>query len=141
MSLNSVFNIAGSSLSSQAVRLNTTASNMANSESVASSKDGVYKPRLPVFSPKEVDKQLNFFENQRSWGVQVDGIIEKDVEAIAIHSPDHPMADDEGYIYKANVNMMEEMANMISASRSYQNSVEVFNTTKNMITKTLQLGG
>ena len=141
MSLTSVFNIAGSSLSSQAVRMNTTASNMANTESVSSTKEGVYKPRLPVFTPKEVDRQLDFFENQRSWGVEVHQIVEKDVDGIAIHSPDHPLADENGYIYKANVNMMEEMANMISASRSYQNSVEVFNTTKAMINKTIQLGG
>lgn len=141
MSLTSVFNIAGSSLSSQAVRLNTTASNMANSDTISSDKANVYQARLPVFSPKNIDNQLNFFENQRSWGVQVEGIVEQNAEPIALYSPEHPLADGDGYIYKANINIMEEMANMISASRSYQNSVEVFNTTKTMINKTLQLGG
>ncbi len=136
MSLFNVFDISGSALSAQSVRLNTIASNLANAGVVGSSPDTAYSARYPVFS-----SALNSaLDSQQSAGVRVDGIVESSVPPRQEYSPGHPMADEEGYIYLSNVNSVDEMANMISASRSYQSSVEAMNTTKQLIMRTLSLG-
>ncbi len=136
MSLYNIFEISGSAMSAQTVRLNTTASNIANADSVASSDGEVYKARHPVFSTI-----LNQQTGQgNSGGVRVAGIIESQAEAIARYQPENPMADEEGYVYAPNISLVEEMANMISASRSYQSNVQVANMTKSLLTKTLSLG-
>ena len=136
MSLNNVFTIAGSSLSAQSARLNTISSNLANADTVASRPEDTYKARYPVFS--------TVYENNitQSGGgsVRVDGIIESQNEAQKIFDPDHPLADENGHIYKADINTVDEMVNMISASRSYQSSIEAMNTTKQLMLQTLSIG-
>ena len=136
MSLFNVFDISGSALTAQSVRLNTIASNLANAGVVGRSPDDVYRARYPVFS-SVMDSAVS---SQGAAGVQVDGIVESMVEPSKEYSPGHPMANGEGYIFRSNVNSVEEMANMISASRSYQSSVEAMNTTKQLIIRTLSLG-
>ncbi len=134
MSLFRIFDIAGSAMSAQSVRLNTTASNLANSETVSSSEANAYRARQPVFAAL-----VDTFSREAA-GVRVTGIVEDRTPVHKEYAPDNPLADEEGYIYKSNVNAVEEMANMISASRSYQNSVEVLNTSKQLLMSTLRLG-
>ncbi|QOL27062.1 flagellar basal body rod protein FlgC [Thalassotalea sp. LPB0316] len=137
MSLFNVFDISGAGMSAQSIRLNTTASNIANADSVSSSIDQTYRARHPVFAA-EMQKAADG-QNQ-SVSVQVLGIVESDKPLNIEYQPDHPMADKDGYIYKPNVNVIEEMTNMISASRSYQTNVQLAESAKNMVNKTLMLG-
>ena len=137
MSLFNVFSISGSGMSAQSVRLNTTASNIANADSVSSSIDQTYRARHPVFA---AEMQKAAAGQNESVGVQVLGIVESNKPLNIEYAPDHPMADGEGYIYKPNVNVIEEMTNMISASRSYQTNVQIAESAKSMLTKTLTLG-
>lgn len=134
MSLFRIFDISGSALHAQSVRLNTTASNMANVDSVSSSTEKTYRARNPVFAA-----QLDEAEDGVS-GVDVLGIVETQTPLRQEYRPDHPLADEKGYVSVPNVNPVEEMANMISASRSYQANVEVLNTSKQMMMRTLTLG-
>jgi len=136
MSLFNIFDVAGSALNAQTLRLNTTSSNLANANSASSSIDQIYKARQPVFATMI----RNEFGDNDSVGVQVLGIVEKQDPARAEYNPGHPLANDEGYVFMPNVNVIEEMANMISASRSYQTNVEVMNTAKQMLMRTLSLG-
>lgn len=129
-----IFNIAGSGMSAQTVRLNTTASNLANAESVSGDADAAYKARHPVF--KAVQQGLN----ASSASVQVAGITTSTAEAEARYEPGNPLANQDGYVFGSNVNAVEEMVDMISASRSYQNNVEVMNTSKELMMATLKLG-
>lgn len=135
MDLNNVMDIAGTAMSAQSVRLNTTASNLANADSISSSIDQTYKARHPVFAA--IQQAL---QREGVGGVQVKGIVESSAPIRPRYQPDHPLADADGYIYQPNVNLVEEMANMISASRSYQTNVQVANTAKQMLARTLQLG-
>ena len=137
MSLFNVFDISGAGMSAQSVRLNTTASNIANADSVSSSVDQTYRARHPVFAA-EMQKAAD--GQDQSVSVQVLGIVESDKPLNVEFQPDHPMADKDGYIYKPNVNVIEEMTNMISASRSYQTNVQLAESAKNMVNKTLMLG-
>lgn len=137
MSLFSVFDIAGSGMSAQSVRLNVTASNISNSSSISNSPDTAYKSRNPIFSAVYQDQ---FNSQSGNVGVDTLGIVESDKEHPKRYEPGNPMADEDGYIYLSNVNTIEEMTNMMSASRSYQNNVEVINTSKEMLLQTLRLG-
>ena len=137
MSLFNIFEIAGSGLSAQSVRLNVTASNVSNAQSVASSPEQAYKARNPVFSALYKDA---FNTNSDSVGVKTLGIVENNQEHPKRYEPGNPMANEEGYVYLSNVNAIEEMTNMMSASRGYQNNVEVLNTSKEMLLQTLRLG-
>ncbi len=137
MSLFNVFSISGTGMSAQSVRLNTTASNIANADSVSSSVDETYRARHPVFA---AEMQKAAAGQNESVGVQVLGVVESNKPLNVEYAPDHPMADGEGYIYKPNVNVIEEMTNMISASRSYQTNVQLAESAKNMLNKTLTLG-
>ena len=136
MSLFNVLDIAGSGMSAQALRLNTTASNLANAESVSGSESEVYRARQPVFSA--VMKALG--ESPQGVGVQVNGIVESQAPVRKQYEPGHPMANEDGNIFLPNVSMVEEMANMISASRSYQSNAEVAKTSKQLLMRTLSLG-
>jgi flagellar basal-body rod protein FlgC len=136
MSLFNSLDIAGSGMRVQDLRLNITASNMANAETVSSSINKTYRAREPVFSAM----YDQFRENPNSVGVEVKGVVESKAPLRREYRPDHPMADGQGYIYLPNVNIVEEMANMISAQRSYQSNAEVFTASKNMLMRTLQLG-
>lgn len=136
MSLFKIIDIAGSGMSAQSLRLNTTASNMANAESASSSTGETYRARQPVFSA--MINELS--DSPEGVGVSVKGIVESQDPLRKQHNPGHPMADEEGYIYLPNVNMIEEMANMISASRSYQSNAEIAKTAKQLLMQTLRLG-
>ncbi len=141
MSLFNVFNITGTGMSAQSVRLNTTASNIANADSVSSSADQAYRARHPVFAAAMQEAAAGQGGKDGSGvGVDVLGIVESDKPLNVEYAPNHPMADKEGYIYKPNVNVIEEMTNMISASRSYQTNVQLAESAKNMLNKTLMLG-
>jgi len=134
MSSFKIFDIAGSALSAQSLRLNTVASNLANADAISGTADGTYKARLPMF------KAAMEAGGDGSPGVQVLGVVESQALADKRYEPGHPLADAEGYVYAPNVNVVEEMVNMISASRSYQSSVEVMNTAKELASRTLSLG-
>ena len=136
MSLFSIFDISGSALQAQTVRMNTTSSNLANANSISSSTGQTYKARHPVFT-SVVDA---FGGNEMNVGVRVAGIVESKAPLRKEFNPEHPQADAQGFIHLPNVNVVEEMANMISASRSYQTNVEVMNNAKQMLLKTLALG-
>jgi flagellar basal-body rod protein FlgC len=137
MSSLNIFDIAGSGMNAQTLRLNLIASNIANANSVSSSKGEVYRARQPVFGAEL--KNVIDAENAAS-KVEVRGVVESSAPPIMEYSPNHPMADKNGYIFKPNVNTIEEMANMMSASRSYQNNIEVMNTTKQLMVQTLKMG-
>ena len=145
MSLNQVFDIAGSGMNAQSLRLNTTASNIANAETVSSSIDQTYRARQAVFATVFNEQQAlggSLFapNDQAGRGVEVLGVVESDAELQARYQPDHPMANEEGYVYYPNVNVVEEMANMMAASRAYQTNVEIMNTAKTMLQRVLTLG-
>jgi len=136
MGLLNVFDIAGSGLSAQTVRLNTVASNMANASNVSTKEGDVYRAKMPVFA--SVMQGVN--NDSSSQGVRVLRIEESSLDASKVYDPGNPLANKDGHVYQANVNSIEEMANMISASRSYQNNVEVMNTAKQLMQATLKLG-
>ena len=137
MSFFNVFDIASSALSALSVRLNVTSSNLANADSVSSSAGQTYRARHPVFSTLVQD---NMGFDPAVAGVRVLGIVESQAPLKVEHRPDHPMADENGNVHLPNVNLVEEMADMISSSRSYQNNVEVVNASKQMALRTLSLG-
>jgi len=129
-----IFDIAGSAMSAQSVRLSTVASNLANADAVGSDPQSVFKAHLPVF------KAAPEIAGQQTPGVRVTGVVENQAAPEKRYEPGNPLADGEGYVYAPNVNVVEQMVDMISASRSYQNSVEVMNTAKELALKTLTLG-
>ncbi len=133
MSMMNIFNVAGSAASAQSQRLNIVASNLANADTVAGPDGQAYKARQVTF-------QTQLLGQAGAAGVAVSGIGEDPTPGRRIHDPKHPSADADGYVTYSNVNPVEEMVNMISASRSYQNNIEVMNTAKTLLLKTLQLG-
>ena len=145
MSLIDVFDIAGSAMSAQSVRLNTTASNIANAESVAKSPEETYRARYPVFAAQLESAgghlPLTAEEGaQTGDAVSVLGIVESDRPLSLRFEPDHPYADENGYVTYPNVSVVEEMANMISASRSFQLNVEVMSTVRSLSERVLSMG-
>lgn len=136
MSLFNIFNVAGSALAAQSVRLNTISSNLANADAVSSDPESVYRARFPVFATVYGD----FMGEEGAASVVVEGVVQSQQAARKEYAPEHPLSDEEGYIYRSSVNSVEEMANMISASRSYQSSIEAMNTTKQLILRTINLG-
>lgn len=137
MSLFKVFEVAGSAMNAQSVRLNVTASNLANAGSVNGDPDKVYRARQPVFA--SFGDTLAAAESGVA-GVQLKGVVESSAPLQVQYQPQHPDADENGNVYLSNVNTVEEMVNMMSASRSYQNNVELINTTKDLLLQTLSLG-
>jgi flagellar basal-body rod protein FlgC len=134
MSAFATFDIAGSALSAQSLRLNLTASNLANMHDVTGDPSTVYRSRQAMFRAAQ-----DPFGSALA-GVDVLGVVESRAPAVERFDPGNPQADDQGLVYSANVNAMEEMANMISASRSYQSNLEVINTAKDLMLRTLSLG-
>ncbi|SKA61822.1 flagellar basal-body rod protein FlgC [Succinivibrio dextrinosolvens DSM 3072] len=145
-----ILDIAGTAMNAQSVRLNATASNLANAESVSLSVETTYKARRPLFSAA-FDEAMQFEVSEGGVtdpvtgepygvGVALKGVIESDAPTIKEYNPNHPLADDEGYIYRPNVNTVEEMADMISANRSYQTAVQMATSAKKMMQATLQMG-
>lgn len=137
MSLLRVLDVSATGMSAQSVRLNTTASNLANANSVSSSAEETYRARHPVFAAELQRAQGGLSSNV---GVKVQGIIESDAPLNKEYDPNHPKSDEDGFIYHSNVNVMEEMADMISASRSYQTNVQIADAAKQMLSRTLQMG-
>ncbi len=133
MSMLRIFDVSGSAVSAQSQRLNTVASNLANAESVAAPGQQPYKARQVVF-------QTLLMGDAGAAGVQVSDIVESNDKPRRVHVPGHPMADADGYVTSSNVSPIDEMANMISASRAYQSNIEVMNTARALLGKTLQLG-
>ena len=140
MSSFKAFDIAGSGMAAQSVRLNTTASNLANADSVSGDPATVYKARHPVFEAVKATMAAQGGGAQGGPAVKVTGIYESTAPATARYEPGNPLADAKGYVFSPAVNVVEEMVNMISASRSYQNNVEVMNTSKDLLLATLRLG-
>ena len=133
MSMLNIFNVSGSAISAQSQRLNTVASNLANADAVAGPDGQAYKARQVVF-------QTQLMGEMGAAGVRVSNVTEDQTPGRRVHDPKNPQADADGYVTYSNVNAVEEMVNMISASRSYQNNVEVMNTAKTLLQKTLQMG-
>jgi flagellar basal-body rod protein FlgC len=150
MSLGSIFDIAGSGMTAQSLRLNTTASNIANAETVSSSSDSTYRARKPVFSAIQqsmmeqgggaVFGREAGANDAAKAGVKVDGVVESDAPLRKRFQPEHPAADDDGYVFYPNVNIAEEMADMMSSSRSFEMNVDVMNSAKSMMQRILTLG-
>lgn len=139
MSTFQIFNIAAQGMSAQSIRLNTTASNLANVDSMNGDEASVYKSRSPVFEAFSLG-EANVDGLSNTTGLRVLGIVESTQQLAKEYQPDNPLSNSEGYVYKSNVNMIQEMANMISASRSYANNAEIVNTAKNMMMKTINMG-
>ena len=135
MSLSNVFNIAGSAMTAQSQRLNVVASNLANADSATSSTGQPYRAKQVVFTAAPLGGG-----GTGTAGVKVSGVIEDPSPMKMMYDPKHPLADSQGYVAMPNVNVVEEMVNMISASRSYQNNVDMMNTAKTLLLKTLTLG-
>ena len=135
MSLNRIYDIAGSSLSAQTTRMNTIAGNMANAENVSSTPEDVYKARRPVFA-EMVEENLSQYGSR----VSVTEIQESNQEPRVSFQPNNPMADDEGNVYFPNVNTIEEMVDMMAATQSYQSSVEMMSNARKMQERLLSLG-
>ena len=129
-----IFDIAGSALSAQSVRLNTVASNLANADSVASDPSQVYRAHLPVFQAAAEAG------GEGTPGVKVTEVLQSQAEAEKRYEPGHPLADADGYVYAPKINVVEQMVDMISASRAYQSNVEMMNTAKDLTMRTLSLG-
>jgi flagellar basal-body rod protein FlgC len=140
MSMFQIFNISGSAVSAQSQRLNVVASNLANVDTVAGSDGQVYKARQVVFQTELMGASAGQPASEAAAGVRVSTVVEDDSPGRRVHDPRHPQADAQGYVTYSNVSSVEEMVNMISASRSYQNNVEVMNTAKSLLQKTLQMG-
>ena len=131
--MDAIFNIAGQAMTAQSQRLNTVASNLANAESTVSSTGGAYRAKQVVFSAVPLGAEA-------VQGVRVDRVVEDAAPLRRVFDPKHPAADDKGYVSMPNVNVVDEMVNMISASRSFQTSVEMMNTAKQLALKTLSIG-
>ncbi|MDO8812147.1 MAG: flagellar basal body rod protein FlgC [Gallionella sp.] len=133
MSLFNIFNVAGSGMAAQSQRLNVVASNLANADSTTSANGQPYRAKQVVFSAVPMD-------GSGAQGVKVAAVVEDNSPMRMVYDPKHPMANEQGYVSMPNVNVVDEMVNMISASRSYQNNVDVMNTSKTLLLKTLTIG-
>ena len=137
-SLDSVFGIAGTALNAQMVRMNTTASNLANATTVAGSEKDAFRAKRPVFKAL-LEEEMTHAGAPYLGGVKVDMVADDPTPIRSLHDPGNPMADANGYVYLSNVNEMQEMVEMMSASRSYQNNVEVVNTTRQLMMRTVDM--
>ena len=133
MSLFNIFNVAGSGMAAQSQRLNVVASNLANADSTTSANGQPYRAKQVIFATTPVD-------GSGAQGVKVTAVVEDSAPLKMVYDPKHPMADEQGYVSMPNVNVVDEMVNMISASRAYQNNVDVMNTSKTLLLKTLTIG-
>ncbi len=143
MSLLSIFDVSGSAMSAETVRLNTTASNLANAQSVTSNFADTYRARHPVFATAGVagaEGDSTFTNTDEGRGVKVLGIVESNAPLTMRYEPDHPLANEDGYVAYPNVNVVQEMADMISATRAFQMNVEVLNSARTLAERVLTLG-
>ena len=133
MSLFNIFNVAGSAMNAQSQRLNVVASNLANADSAVGANGEAYKAKQVVFAATPMG-------SGGATGVNVAAVIEDPSPMKLVYDPKNPLADDKGYVTMPNVNVVEEMVNMISASRSYQTNADMMNTAKTLLLKTLNIG-
>jgi len=140
MSLMKIFDVSGSALNAQSVRLNVVASNLANADAVAPTAQQAYRARHPVFQTVMKDAFDGTLDGTASAGVRVLGVWQSTAAPVQRHEPGHPLADADGNVWASNVNVVEEMANMISASRAFQTNVEVMNTSRDLLLRTLAMG-
>ena len=140
MSLFNVFNVAGSALNAQTIRLNTTASNLANAESVNGDAAKTYRARHPVFQSMMETSDPFAADAEASAGVRVLGVVESSTPPSMRYQPDNPVANKDGYVFTSNVNSIEEMTNMISANRSFATNIDVINTARDLLLKTISIG-
>jgi flagellar basal-body rod protein FlgC len=138
MALDSIFGIAGSALNAQLVRMNATASNLANASTVAGSEDKAYRGKRPVFQAI-LDEQMTNAAVPYVGGVKVDHIEDDKAPIRRVSDPNNPLADKDGYVYQSNVSEVSEMVDMMASARSYQNNVEVINTARQLMMRTLDL--
>lgn len=136
MAIDNVFGIAGSALSAQLVRLNLTASNIANAHTATSTEATAFKAKKPVFQAI-MEQQKNQAGVKYQGGVKIDKIVDDPAPSVKVYEPGHPQADKDGFLYKSNVNEISEMVEMMAAARSYQNNVEVVNTARDLMTRTI----
>ena len=132
-----VFNVAGSALAAQIVRMNTTASNLANSANTSATEAGAYKAKRVVFRTLLDDEQIGN-QTRYAGSIQITNITDDPTPSPRSYDPGNPSADKDGYIYQSNVNEVSEMVEMTAAARSYQNNIEVINTAKQMMMRTLE---
>ncbi len=135
MGLFNILDVSATGMHVQTIRLNTVASNMANVDSISSNAETTYRAKKPVFQTI-----LDETSGEPKGGVRIKEIVESKAPLKMEYNPNHPMANEDGYIFRPNVNVVEEMADMLSASRTYQTNVEVMNTSKQLLLRTLQLG-
>ena len=138
MQLDNIFGIAGTALNAQTVRMNTTASNLANANSVAGSEQEAFRARRPLFKAL-LSEEMTHAGAQFVGGVKVDRVVNDPTPIRKIWEPGNPLADKDGFVYHSNVNEMSEMVDMMAASRSYQNNVEVINTARQLMSRTLDI--
>jgi flagellar basal-body rod protein FlgC len=129
-----IFDVAGSAMNAQSVRLSTIASNLANANSVSGDPDAVFRAKQPVFSATPIDG------NPALAGVRVDAVHDSSAQPLKRYEPGHPLADADGYVYAPDIDPVAQMVDLISASRSYQANVEVFNSAKELALATLNMG-
>jgi flagellar basal-body rod protein FlgC len=137
--LNSILDIAGSGMSAETSRLSTSAQNLTNANIQSGDPTQVYQPRYPVFKAV-LDQANQWMGDNEKPGVKLEGIYVSNVPPTALYEPTNPLADGNGYVYAPTISTVEEMANVISASKSYQMDIELMNTTKQLMKQTLQLG-
>jgi len=131
-----VFDVSARAMNAQMLRLNTVASNLANMNSVSSTREGAYKPMRPVFETQFADQ----LQQTGLSTVDVSSVVQLDREPTQSFQPDHPLANEEGYVFQSAVNSDEEMVEMMEASRQYQNTLEVVSTLRNLMAKTTRMG-
>jgi flagellar basal-body rod protein FlgC len=138
MALDNIFGIAGSALNAQTVRMNATASNLANASTVASSDEAAFRGKRVTFKTI-METQVGGNDLANQGGVKVSGISDDPKSISRVSDPGNPSADKDGYVYLSNVNEMSEMVEMMAAARSYQNNVEVVNTARQLMMRTLDI--
>ena len=138
MSMERMFGVAGSALSAQLTRLNATASNIANSSNVASSEEEAYRGKRVIFRAL-VENEMMGTETKFAGSVTVDGVVDDPSLPIRMYAPESPIANEDGYVFKSNVDEMEEMIELTAASRAYQSNIEVLSTAKQMMMRTLEV--
>lgn len=139
MIVKNVFDVAKSAMSAQIVRLNTVSSNMANAQTVSDTKEGAYRPLRPVFETV-YGAQMGQAGRGGLSTTRVREVVSLDREPVRAYRPDHPMADEEGFVYEPVVNTDEEMVEMLEASRQYQNVLETVSTLRTLMARTVKMG-
>jgi flagellar basal-body rod protein FlgC len=138
MSMDNIFGIAGSALNAQLTRMNATASNLANAGTVAKTETEAFRAKRPIFKAL-IDEQMTNAGSPYVGGVKIDRMSDDGSTPVRVSDPNNPLADEQGYVYKANISEVTEMVEMMAAARSYQNNVEVINTARQLMMRTLDI--